>query len=93
MSTTEERVNEMRGYKATLSNPRVSERAKQHAHDRLNELGGDKPREELFQARGDRTKDPTRVAAGYKAAQHNPNVTEAGKKKATEELHETVPEE
>lgn len=54
-------------FHSTLSNPRVSERAKQHAHDRLNELGGDKPREELFQARGDRKKDPTRVAAGYKA--------------------------
>lgn len=52
----------------TLNNPNVSEDAKQHARDVLdNELGGNQPREEIHNIRGDQNKDPTRVAAGYKA--------------------------
>ncbi|CAG7949264.1 unnamed protein product [Penicillium nalgiovense] len=84
----------MRGYKAlptfssTLSNPNVSEEAKQNAQAMLNEIGGDNPREELFQARGDQNKDPMRVSAGLKAAQHNPGVTEGGKQEAAERLEE-----
>ncbi|KAJ6138520.1 hypothetical protein N7471_005006 [Penicillium samsonianum] len=89
---TEERVNEMRGYKATLSNPKVSQEAKQHAQAMLNELGGDQPREELYQAR-DQNKDPTRVSAGLKAAQHNPLVTEGGKQRAAEKMGQSAPEE
>jgi hypothetical protein len=52
---------------STLSNPNVSEEAKQNAQAMLNELGGDQPREELYQARGDQNKDPMRVSAGLKA--------------------------
>lgn len=33
-------------------------------------------------------KDQTRVAAGLKAAVHNPNVSEEAKEAATERLHE-----
>jgi hypothetical protein len=52
---------------STLSNPRVSEEAKKHAQDVLdNELHGDEPRHELYDKRA-QNKEPTRVAAGYKA--------------------------
>ncbi|KAI9932570.1 hypothetical protein ASPWEDRAFT_33458 [Aspergillus wentii DTO 134E9] len=92
--STEERLNQMRGYKATLSNPNVSEEAKQNAQAMLNEIGGDRPRDELYEARGDQNKDPMRVSAGLKAAQHNPGVTEGGKQRAAEEMQERhVPEE
>ncbi|KAJ5125019.1 uncharacterized protein N7515_008844 [Penicillium bovifimosum] len=90
--SAEERVNEMRGYKATLSNPRVSQKAKQHAQSMLDELGGDQPREDLYHGR-DQNKDPVRVSAGLKAAQHNPRVTEGGKKHAAEKLGHSAPEE
>merc|ERR1712187_123395 len=75
----EGRVNAMRGYKATLHNPNTSQQAKQHAQSVLdNELGGDQPSEDIHNAQSGH-KDPMRVAAGYKAAQHNPNVTEEGR--------------
>ncbi|EKV10207.1 Conidiation protein Con-6, putative [Penicillium digitatum] len=91
---TEERLNEMRGYKASLSNPNVSEEAKQNAKAMLEDLGGDQPRKELHQARGDQNKNPTRVSAGLKAAQQNPNVTEAGKQRAAEKMEQrSAPEE
>ncbi|KAJ5488041.1 hypothetical protein N7530_002341 [Penicillium desertorum] len=90
---TEERVNEMRGYKATLSNPRVSEEAKQNTQGKLSELGGDKPRYKIYQARGDPNKDPIRVEAGLKAAQKSPNVTEGGKQRAAEKMGRSAPEE
>jgi hypothetical protein len=32
-----------------------------------NELGGDKPREEIHAAQEKESLDPTRIAAGYKA--------------------------
>ena len=52
----------------TINNPNVSEAAKEHARDVLdNELGGDQPREQIHKFQGDHNKDPTRVEAGYKA--------------------------
>ncbi|KAJ5170832.1 uncharacterized protein N7500_003615 [Penicillium coprophilum] len=85
-------ANEMRGYKAALSNRNVSPEAKQHAHARLNELGGGQPHEESYQAGGE-GKDPTRVSAGLKAAQHNPRVTEGGKRRAAKKMEAEAPEE
>ncbi|CAI7665743.1 hypothetical protein PCG10_002853 [Penicillium crustosum] len=91
---TEESLNEMRGYKAALRNPKVGQQAKQNAQAKLNELGGDRPREELHHARGDQNKDPVRVSAGLKAAQHNPLVTEGGKHRAAEKMEQRdAPEE
>ncbi|KAF4215110.1 hypothetical protein CNMCM8980_010647 [Aspergillus fumigatiaffinis] len=82
----EDRVNAMRGYKATLKNPRVSDEAKQHAKDVLdNELHGDQPRHDLYAIRG-QNKEPNRVAGGLKAAQRNPRVKERGKESASEKL-------
>ncbi|BDD61009.1 hypothetical protein MPDQ_005836 [Monascus purpureus] len=88
-ASTEDRVNAVRGYKATLHNPRVSDQAKQHAQDVLdNELQGDKPRQDLYSARGDPNKVGFRVAAGLKAAQKNPRNSERGKQRAGEKLDE-----
>ncbi|KAF7122557.1 hypothetical protein CNMCM5793_000582 [Aspergillus hiratsukae] len=85
MSSAEDRVNALRGYKATLSNPRVSKEAKQHAQDVLdNELGGEQVHDDFYQSRGDDQKDPNRVRAGLKAATHNPGVSDAGKRSAAE---------
>ncbi|KAJ5982819.1 Conidiation-specific protein 6 [Penicillium sp. IBT 35674x] len=100
----------MRGYKAsatethvktdslcsTLSNSKVSNEAKQHAQYMLNnELGGDEPRKEIHSAQENQSGGSTRVAAGYKAAQSNPNVTHEGKQRAGEKLEEMdeAPEE
>ncbi|OQE42889.1 hypothetical protein PENCOP_c003G01682 [Penicillium coprophilum] len=92
--SAEDRLNAMRGYKATLSNQKVSEEAKQNAQAMLDEIGGDQPREELYEARGDKRKNPVRVSAGLKAAQHSPIITESGKQNAAEKLQERgVPEE
>ncbi|KAJ5083874.1 hypothetical protein NUU61_008453 [Penicillium alfredii] len=82
----EDRVNAMRGYKATLKNPRTSNEAKEHASEVLNnELGWDKPRQDLYEVR-DRNKGPTHVAGGLKAAQKNPRVTDRGKQSSSEKL-------
>ncbi|RDW72693.1 Con-6 family protein [Aspergillus mulundensis] len=89
----DEKVNQMRGYKATLNNPRVSDEAKQHAQDVLdNELGGDQPHEEILTAQGARDKSPNRVAGGYKAAMSNDSISKQGKKQAKEKLAE-MPQE
>ncbi|KAF7169734.1 hypothetical protein CNMCM5623_002386 [Aspergillus felis] len=82
----EDRVNAMRGYKATLKNPRTSDEAKQHAKDVLdNELHGDQPRYDLYAIR-QQNKEPNRVAGGLKAAQSNPRVKPRGKESAGEKL-------
>ncbi|KAL2219720.1 Conidiation protein 6-domain-containing protein [Thermoascus aurantiacus ATCC 26904] len=82
----EDRVNAMRGYKAAINNPRVSEEAKQHARDVLdNELGGDAPSFAIYEAQ-DAGKEPTRVAGGLKAALRNPRVSDAAKESAREQL-------
>ncbi|KAL5333300.1 Conidiation protein 6-domain-containing protein [Aspergillus crustosus] len=92
--TTEDRINQMRGYKATLNNPNVSKEAKQHAQDVLdNEIGGSQPQEELYEARGDYEKSPNRVSGGLKAAMHNPGVPESGKQKAKDKLGKEAPQE
>ncbi|RDH27549.1 hypothetical protein BDQ94DRAFT_153737 [Aspergillus welwitschiae] len=92
--STEERLNAMRGYKATLSNPHTSDEAKQNAQAMLEQLGGDQPRDELYD-QTERGKDPSRFMGGLKAARHNPNVTDSGRQKAEEKLRDRneLPEE
>ncbi|RJE24587.1 conidiation protein Con-6 [Aspergillus sclerotialis] len=84
----------MRGYKATLSNPHTSDEAKKNAQAMLDRLGGDQPRDGLYE-QSKHGKDPTRVMSGLKAAHHNPNVTDSGRQKAEEKLMEMneLPEE
>ncbi|KAI9883922.1 MAG: hypothetical protein M1823_004292 [Watsoniomyces obsoletus] len=77
----EERSNKIRGYKATLSNPNVSEEAKSNARQALKQLGDDSQ-----QGEDDDGKDPNRVAGGLKAAISNPGVSEEGKKEAQKKL-------
>ncbi|MCJ1439652.1 MAG: hypothetical protein MMC23_000132 [Stictis urceolatum] len=78
----EDASNKARGYKATLSNPNVSDEAKQHAKEVLdNELsGGD------ISVSDQGEKNPGNVAGGLKAATKNPNVSEEGKQAAQEKL-------
>ncbi|KAL1977842.1 hypothetical protein VTN31DRAFT_701 [Thermomyces dupontii] len=82
----EDRVNAMRGYKATLNNPRVSQEAKQHARDMLeNQLMGDEPSKDIHDL-SNPTKEKNRVQGGYKAATKNPRVSEAAKEYSQERL-------
>ncbi|KAK5948060.1 hypothetical protein OHC33_010901 [Knufia fluminis] len=79
-NSPEEQSNQIRGYKATLSNPNVSEEAKQNAQKMLDQLdGAGMPDDEGG-------KDPSRVAGGLKAAINNPSVSEEGKQAAQEKL-------
>ncbi|KAL2817938.1 Conidiation protein 6-domain-containing protein [Aspergillus cavernicola] len=90
----DERVNQMRGYKATLNNPNVSQEAKDHAQSVLDsEFGGNRPQEELYNIRGDRDKSPNRMAGGLKAAMHNPGVSTSGKEQAKAKLGKDAPQE
>ncbi|KIO31192.1 hypothetical protein M407DRAFT_220993 [Tulasnella calospora MUT 4182] len=80
--------NQIRGYKATLSNPRTSEDAKEKAREILEGEG------EAFESTtaytGGNTEDEhtNRVLGGYKAAVHNPNVSTAAKRHAHQVLRE-----
>ncbi|KAI1092641.1 conidiation protein 6 [Rostrohypoxylon terebratum] len=71
------------GHKATLNNPNVSEGAKQHSKEVLdNEFnGGDVPK-----AGDDENKNPGNVAGGLKATLKNPNVSEEAKQSAKDRL-------
>ncbi|KAI1454479.1 conidiation protein 6 [Annulohypoxylon moriforme] len=71
------------GHKATLNNPKVSQGAKEHSKQVLeNEFnGGDVPK-----AGDDENKNPGNVAGGLKATMKNPNVSEEAKQSAKERL-------
>ncbi|KAB8256466.1 hypothetical protein BDV32DRAFT_153312 [Aspergillus pseudonomiae] len=92
MSSTEERVNAMCGYKATLNNPRVLDEAKQNAQLMLDQLGGGQLSHDLYSASGGQNKDPMRVNAGLKVAAHNPNVSDETRRSAADRVGEN-PEE
>ncbi|KAK5083337.1 hypothetical protein LTR70_008174 [Exophiala xenobiotica] len=82
-STSPEDVsNQIRGYKSTLSNPNVSDEAKQNAEKMINQLEGKGMPEDA----GEGNKDPSRVVGGLKAAINNPNVSEEGKEAAQQKL-------
>ncbi|KAL2000270.1 hypothetical protein VTN02DRAFT_3333 [Thermoascus thermophilus] len=83
--------NQARGYKATLSNPHVSEPAKQRAKKILEEQyegggegGGQSSSDEEIQT----TRASNNRARGLKAAIRNRNVSERGKQQAREQLEE-----
>ncbi|EAW13433.1 Con-6 family protein [Aspergillus clavatus NRRL 1] len=84
--------NVIRGYKATdqmlktdqttnstLKNQRVSKQAKQHAQQELDKYESD-------QGPSGDERHASNVKRGLKAATHNPNVTDMGKKQAREKL-------
>ncbi|KAG2025254.1 hypothetical protein GB937_003016 [Aspergillus fischeri] len=81
--------NVMRGYKAfassanpnTLRNPNVSQEAKQHAQQELDRYeSGDAT------SKSEEDRHASNVKRGLKAATHNPNVTDMGKKQARDKL-------
>ncbi|XDG04230.1 hypothetical protein ABKA04_003845 [Annulohypoxylon sp. FPYF3050] len=71
------------GHKATLNNPNVSQGAKQHSKEVLeNEFnGGNVPR-----AGDNEDKNPGNVAGGLKATMKNPNVSDGAKQSAKDRL-------
>ncbi|KAJ5101376.1 hypothetical protein NUU61_003598 [Penicillium alfredii] len=80
--------NKLRGYKAAISNPRVSEPAKSHAQEEISKFEG---------VQSDEDRHEGNVKRGLKAAMHNPNNTGAGRSQARGKLEsmgeEVEPEE
>jgi len=75
------------GYKATLSNPNVSEEAKEHARKMLSDKGADL---ETHHSKGAHLGN---VIGGYKATLSNPNVSDEAKEHAKQMLEELGAEE
>ncbi|KAG9533051.1 hypothetical protein KCU93_g776, partial [Aureobasidium melanogenum] len=79
--------NVIRGHKANLSNPNTSEESKQHSLEVIEkELGTETNSGAGATAHNDDGKDPMRVAAGLKAALHNPNVSDEAKENVSHHL-------
>ncbi|KAI9709049.1 MAG: hypothetical protein M1820_003495 [Bogoriella megaspora] len=75
--------NVVGGHKATLNNPNVSEEAKQHSREVLdNEFDGGK----AVGGKNDEDKNQNNVAGGLKATLKNPNVSDEAKESAKERL-------
>ncbi|BDD63885.1 hypothetical protein MPDQ_003955 [Monascus purpureus] len=70
--------NKARGYKAAMKNPHVSQQAKQHAQDELNQIESS--------TAGGQERHEGNVKRGLKAATNNPNVTDYGKREARSKL-------
>ncbi|KAF7509753.1 hypothetical protein GJ744_007448 [Endocarpon pusillum] len=84
MSSIEDQSNQARGFKSTLSNPKVSEEAKENARAQLDAMGGGPS---IPDESGEtKDKNPGNVAGGLKAATNNPQVSEEGKKAAQKKL-------
>ncbi|KAF9652844.1 hypothetical protein BDM02DRAFT_3108461 [Thelephora ganbajun] len=82
--------HQIAGYKATISNPNTSEKAKQHAREVL-EAEGEQVEEthpEGSHPASAHDQHTKRVLAGYKAALHNPHVSQEAKERAKEMLRE-----
>ncbi|KAI0702246.1 Conidiation protein 6-domain-containing protein [Earliella scabrosa] len=75
------------GHKAAINNPRVSEEAKEHSRQAIEELEQDPETQETREGY-EEDKDPVRVNAGYKATLKNPNVSEEAKQHAHDLLEE-----
>ncbi|KAK1775187.1 putative conidiation-specific expression protein [Copromyces sp. CBS 386.78] len=79
--------NVLRGHKATLNNPQISDAAKEHSKQVLEEAG-----EPYDQSSSDKKttdqgeKDPGNVARGLKASISNPGVSEEAKERVREKL-------
>ncbi|CAI4214458.1 unnamed protein product [Parascedosporium putredinis] len=82
----DDRSNQARGHKATLTNPRVSEDAKQHSRDILDDEFDDDTTYSDKLPENTEGKNPGNVAGGLKAAVNNPNVSSGAKKDAQDRL-------
>ncbi|TFY78957.1 hypothetical protein EWM64_g5060 [Hericium alpestre] len=78
------------GLKATMQNPNVSMEAKHHAQEKLEQMGAADPESEhgvpVRYAPTAGEEHRVHQLAGYKAALHNPRVSEKGKAHAREVL-------
>ncbi|KAI6038480.1 Conidiation protein 6-domain-containing protein [Pisolithus marmoratus] len=84
---TKDTTRVIAGLKAAIHNPHVSEEAKEHAMERLREMGQDVdvgPQETV--EKSSYQQDEGRVLAGYKATLSNPYTSEEAKKHAEEVL-------
>eukprot|EP01118_Nematostelium_gracile_P020517 TRINITY_DN996_c0_g1_i1.p1 TRINITY_DN996_c0_g1~~TRINITY_DN996_c0_g1_i1.p1 ORF type:complete len:162 (+),score=44.41 TRINITY_DN996_c0_g1_i1:53-538(+) len=81
--------NVIGGYKAAMHNPNVSEEAKEHAKEFLEDHGVFEPSstDQHFEAPSFAGKHKTNVIAGYKSTLHNPNVSEEAKDNARHVLN------
>lgn len=77
----EDKTNIVRGHKAAISNPNVSEEAKKQSEKVINDL-----QDAHYGQEADKDKDPGNVARGYKATISNPGVSEEAKEHAREML-------
>ncbi|KAG9693525.1 hypothetical protein KCU95_g6448, partial [Aureobasidium melanogenum] len=74
------------GLKAALHNPNVSDEAKEDVSHHLADITSSSHADTTSTSHADDGKDPTRVAAGLKAALHNPNVSDDTKDHLKERL-------
>ncbi|KAI1458733.1 Conidiation protein 6-domain-containing protein [Annulohypoxylon moriforme] len=87
--------NVYRGHKATISNPRTSQAAKEHSRQVLERETGE-PVDASNNVRGvtgtaqsqGEQKDPANVARGLKASINNQNVSDEARENAKEKLRE-----
>ncbi|KAJ3479163.1 hypothetical protein NLI96_g9254 [Meripilus lineatus] len=75
------------GHKAAINNPRISDEAKEHSRQAIEELERQPQTQEVREGY-EEDKDETRVNAGYKATLKNPNVSQEAKDRAQEILEE-----
>ncbi|EKM50317.1 uncharacterized protein PHACADRAFT_214017 [Phanerochaete carnosa HHB-10118-sp] len=75
------------GHKAAMHNPNISEEAKEHSRQVVDDLERDLQTKEQ-RAKYDDDKDETRVNAGLKATMKNPNVSQEAKDRAHEQLED-----
>ncbi|RXW17667.1 hypothetical protein EST38_g8194 [Candolleomyces aberdarensis] len=85
MSTQKDQGNVVRGLKAAINNPRVSEEAKQRDIERLQEMG----EYEVEAPAQEDSEHNNRVLGGYKATLSNPRTSEAAKEHAQQVLEES----
>ncbi|KAK3710695.1 hypothetical protein LTR37_010114 [Vermiconidia calcicola] len=81
----EDKSNQISGFKATLSNPNVSDDAKANAREQLKALGADNF-DYASEVPAENNKNPGNVAGGLKAAINNPQVSDEGKDSAKKQL-------
>ncbi|KAG9826684.1 hypothetical protein KCU98_g15183, partial [Aureobasidium melanogenum] len=74
------------GLKAALHNPNVSDEAKENVSHHLADITSPSQTETTSTSHAGDGKGPTRVAAGLKAALHNPNVSDDTKDHLKERL-------
>ncbi|KAL7280972.1 hypothetical protein PYCCODRAFT_1414712 [Trametes coccinea BRFM310] len=75
------------GHKAALNNPNVSDEAKEHSRQAIEDLEA-QPETQETRAGYEEDKDEVRQNAGYKATLKNPNVSQEAKEHAKDILEE-----